>query len=81
MAYAPNRSCNGDLFEGSTDGGYKKYAPHRGGFVETASAHVRRDMSGVWHGFNDKPEKASPCGMMVPDGHFVNVTPKDVENV
>lgn len=81
MAYAPARSCNAALHEGMTDSSYKKYAPNRGGFPEPTSASVRRDMSGVWHGFSEKQPKALPDGTVHSTPNYVDVTPMDTENV
>jgi hypothetical protein len=81
MAYPALRSCNDGLREGSTDSVYKKYAQDRGGFVELATAEVRRQMSGLWHGFNEISPKASPCGGMITTKYDTDITPEDMENV
>lgn len=81
MAYAQPRSCNASLHEGMTDGGWKKYAANRGGFTEPTSANVRKDMSGVWHGFHEKQPKVLPDGRVYPTPNYVDVTPMDPENV
>jgi hypothetical protein len=81
MAYPQFRSCNADLKEGITDGVWKKAAPDRGGEVEGTFAPVRKDMSGVWHGFNEKQPKIDQFGRSVSTGHYFDVTPMDSENV
>lgn len=41
MSYAPERSRNGALTDGMTDGTYKKLVRDRGGFVETTTEESR----------------------------------------
>lgn len=81
MAYAPSRSCRQDLHAGMTDGTYKKWAPNRGGAVEDTTAAVRRQMSGVWHGFNDSPMKVLPDGRQDHPPYYLDISPIDRENV
>jgi hypothetical protein len=82
MAYAPVRSCNASLHEGMTDSSYKKFAQDRGGFVEGITAAVRSDMSGLWHGFNERQHKALPDGTVsVATPDFAHISPLDMENV
>lgn len=81
MAYPQFRSCNGDLKEGMTDGTYKKAAINRGGVVEDTYVPFRKDMSGVWHGMNEKQPKVLPDGRVISTGHYADVTPMDKENV
>lgn len=81
MAITVYRSCNADLFEGMTDGGWKKYAMHRGGYVEGDTAGVRRNMSGVWHGFHEAQNKWLPDGRPCITQNYLDVSPMDLENV
>jgi hypothetical protein len=81
MAYAPNRSCTADLHRGMVDGSYKFAAPNRGGVVESTFVPVRKDMSGVWHGYHEIPSKVLPDGRSVSTIDYFDVTPQDKENV
>lgn len=81
MAYPTARSCVTNMKMGATDGGWKKYAPHRGGIVEDTTAPYRRHMSGVWHGFNESRTMCLPDGREFVNPDFDSVTPEDVENV
>lgn len=62
MAYAPQRSMNGELAEGMTEGTYKRHNPNRGGFVEHTTAEVRRDLSPINYSINETPYKVPPDG-------------------
>jgi hypothetical protein len=81
MAYPVHRSCVRDLHAGMTDGAYKKAAPNRGGVVEDTTFHVRRQMSGVWHGFNDIQMKVLPDGRTDHPPYYTDVRAQDMENV
>lgn len=81
MAYAQPRSCNMSLKEGYFDGGFKHYRPNTAGKIEDCTAGIRRQMSGVWHGFNELEVKYMPDGTPVKTPYFVSVTPQDDENV
>lgn len=81
MAYPQLRSCNDCLKDGILDGGWKHYRPNTGGIVEDTTAQIRRDMSGVWHGFRESHIKILPDGRPYISKNFVDVTPQDVENV
>jgi hypothetical protein len=75
MAYPEFRSCNDDLKRGMVDGTYKFARPDTGGVVETMTAEVRRDMDGIWHGFNETAEKILPDGRKVKTIDYQDVTP------
>lgn len=81
MAYPTHRSARRDLHAGMTDGTYKKAAPNRGGVVEPTFTHARRQMSGVWHGFNETPVKVLSDGIEDHPPYYFDVTPIDDENV
>lgn len=81
MAYPKLRSMGADWREGATDGGYKKYAPNRGGVVEPTTANIRSRMSGVWHGFHEDATKVLPDGTTCTTPNYHDVTPYDEENV
>lgn len=82
MAYAPNRSCNADLWAGMTDGAFKKAASNRGGLVEDYTCDARSQMSGVWHGFHELAQKSLADGRKVSTPYTqTSVAPEDVENV
>ena len=83
MAYPQARSCNTALHLGSTDGTYKAYAMNRGGMV-VEDGHtdvVRKQMSGVWHGFHEAPTRVCPDGRTFTSPYYVDMTPEDPENV
>lgn len=76
MAYAINQyGCNRNMHAGMTDGTYKKAAPNRGGVVEPTFAAVRREMCGIWHGFNEIQEKVLPDGRTDNPPYYFNVAP------
>lgn len=89
MTTAPARSCNKDLWAGMTDGSHKKGAPNRGGgFLDTSgdiehtTCAFRREMSGLWHGFNEEPMKTLPSGRVVVTPYTMSmVIAEDMENV
>lgn len=60
MAYPTLRSMNADLWEGATDGRYKKIVMDRGGVVDPLTHHMRDEMDDVWHGFHEKKVKDVP---------------------
>ena len=62
------RSLNGDLHEGSTDGKYYKLAPNRGGHVETNNALDRAHLATALYGTvtQEMSPKAGPGGHVVP---------------
>lgn len=69
------------MHAGATDGAYKKAAPNRGGVVEPLTAEYRKQMSGVWHGFNELSTKMLPDGRSGHPPYYQDVTPQDRENV
>ena len=81
MAYPQHRSCVQDLHAGMTDGAYKRAAPNRGGVVEDTTYSVRRQMAGIWHGFNDTDMKVLPDGRVDHPPYYANVASDDMENV
>jgi hypothetical protein len=70
MATNQDRSLNGDLSEGMTDGAYKKIATReRGGQVEMTTAVARKGMDNPnplanWYGEVEKPVKVRPDGLI-----------------
>lgn len=74
--YAPARSYREELFEGATDGAYKKAVMNRGGFPEACFAPVRRRMAGVWHGFNEVQPKVLPDGRIVETQNYLSIRPE-----
>jgi len=77
MAYPGHRSCNSDMRAGMTDGSYKKAAPNRGGVVESTTFEIRRQMCGIWHGFNDTPMKVLPDGRTDHPPYYADVASED----
>lgn len=66
MAYpTPTRSLNGDLFEGMTDGKYKKLRMNRGGTCEELTYQERRPLNDIWYGIHEIAEKVLPDGRIV----------------
>ena len=63
------------------DGAYKQAAPNRGGVVEDTTFKVRRQMSGVWHGYNEIQEKVLPDGRTATTPYYTDVASNDMENV
>lgn len=76
MAYTAYRGYRADLFEGMTDGAYKKYAMNRGGIVEPCTAPARRQMAGVWHGFNEVQPKVLADGRYADTPNYLSVRPE-----
>jgi hypothetical protein len=62
MAYAPQRSMNGSLNDGMTDGTYKKLNRDRGGFVETTTQDARADLYPTNFGYIESGYKEQPDG-------------------
>lgn len=62
MAYAQQRSMNGSLADGMTDGTYKKLNLGRGGFVETTTEETRADLSPINFGHIETGYKEQPDG-------------------
>lgn len=75
MTYANFRSCNDDLHRGMVDGTYKFGRPDAGGVVDPMTAEVRKQMDGIWHGFNETPEKVLPDGRKVRTIDYMDVSP------
>lgn len=73
MAYAPPRSMNANLSEGSTDGKYKKIVRDRGGVVEPGTYEARDDLDDLWYGIHEKKVKVAPDGLL-------HATPDYVQN-
>lgn len=71
MAYAPSRSMNNELSEGSTDGKYKKIVNNRGGVVEPNTYESRSDLNDNWFGIHEKPVKVTPDGLLHATPYFV----------
>lgn len=65
MAYPKPRNLNADLELGTVDGKYKLARPNAGGVVEDTTAQYRREMCGIWHGFNEARTKILPDGRAV----------------
>lgn len=62
MAYAPERSRNGSLKNGMTDGTYKKINPDRGGFVERTTELARQALNADTYAYQEYPAKEQPDG-------------------
>ena len=71
MATAPARSMNSDLFEGMTDGKYKKVVRGRGGFVEPTTYQERRDLFDRWYGIHEAANKTLGDGRVVVTEEYV----------
>lgn len=52
-----SRDMVANLAEGATDGSYKKVVRDRGGVVESTTYEERQDLSDVWFGIHESPEK------------------------
>lgn len=72
MAYPQFRSCNADLKEGMTDGGFKK-ANMNWCTEDMLTAQIRKQMAGVWHGFNETNPKITPDGRSVSTLHYYDI--------
>jgi hypothetical protein len=77
--YAKPRSCNMELLEGMTDGTFKR-ANMNWCNASPETVAVRKQMSGVWHGFNEISSKMTPDARTTSAG-YADVTPADKENV
>ncbi len=68
---------------GMTDGTYKAAAINRGGAVveQGHTDDVRKQMSGVWHGFGEARDRITPDGRVFTSPYYADVTPQDNENV
>lgn len=63
MSYAPNRSRNGSLTDGMTDGGpYKKLIRDRGGMVEDTTTEARDMLSRDTISYQETSLKQQPDG-------------------
>lgn len=62
MSHAPERSRNGSLKNGMTDGSYKKLNPDRGGFVETTTQDARANLNPTTYGYQEDMYKVEPDG-------------------
>lgn len=71
MGYAPARSMNNSLSEGSTDGKYKKIVANRDGVVDPATYENRADLDDNWYGIHEKRVKVAPDGLMHATPTFV----------
>jgi hypothetical protein len=60
MAYAPNRSANRELEQGSIDGKYKQVIKDRGGVPEQATWYQRDDLSCIYYGIHEAPVMDTP---------------------
>lgn len=65
MAYPAARSLNGDLFEGMTDGKYKKIRMNRGGPAGDDTYRDRSDLNDWWYGIHEAREKVLPDARIV----------------
>lgn len=74
MAYAPSRSMNNSLSEGSTDGKYKKIVRDRDN-AEIATYEDRADLNDVWYGIHEKKIKVTPDGLLHATPNFVPTPP------
>jgi hypothetical protein len=63
MAYAPARSCNGELARGMTDGSYKEVIKDRGGQPEAATYEHRKQLSVADYGIVELDVKTCPDGV------------------
>lgn len=83
MAYAKPRSCRTEMLLGTTDGTYKAFAANRGGsdIEEDHLLEVRRQMSGLWHGFSEASNRIDPTGNVFVSPYHKDVAPMDGENV
>lgn len=70
MAYAPSRSMNGSLSEGSTDGTYKKIVRDREN-AEPLTYETRADLNDNWYGIHEKKVKVTPDGLLHATPNFV----------
>ena len=71
MSYAPSRSMNNALSEGSTDGKYKKVITDRDGFVDVATYENRADLNDNWYGIHEKKVKVTPDGLLHATPNYV----------
>lgn len=62
MAHAPERTRNGSLADGMTDGTYKKRVRDRGGFVETTALEAREMLNLDTFGPPETGNKQMPDG-------------------
>lgn len=83
MAYPELRSCVTAMLVGTTDGTYKAYAMNRGGsqVEDDHTLLVRKQMSGLWHGFHEADERVAPTGQRFKSPFYQDVCPVDEENV
>jgi hypothetical protein len=63
MAYAPSRSCNGELNQGMTDGTYKQINRDRGGVIDPATYAARDELDDTWFGIHEVMVKDLPDGL------------------
>lgn len=63
MAYAPARSCNGELELGMVEGSYRLVNRDRGGVVEPTTYAARRDLHDAFHGIHEAPVMETPDGL------------------
>lgn len=68
----PVRSVNAELFEGSTDGKYKKVIQNRGGLIDLFSAVDKAGLDDQWYGIHEKKIKVGPSGRMGQTPNYVN---------
>lgn len=71
MAYAPSRSMNAELNEGSTDGKYKKVINDRGGSVDPATYRSRIDLYDRHYGIHEEQVKLRGDGKPVHTPNFI----------
>lgn len=62
MSYAPNRSRNGSLADGMTDGTYKKLVRNRGGYVEDTTREAREMLNPDTVAYQETGYKQQPDG-------------------
>jgi hypothetical protein len=68
MAYPPTRSCNGELFEGMTDGSYKKEVPAVSRmFADPANLARYQGLDTEFYGrLRENPDHRLPDGRTIP---------------
>lgn len=64
MSYAPTRSMNGELSEGSTDGKYKKVRPDTSNLTADKTYQSRADLDDRYYGIHEKQVKVAPDGLL-----------------
>lgn len=76
-AASPMRKLNSEMYEGLTDGKYKKVVRDRGGYVEDCTYESRRDLDDLYFGIHEDPTKVLPDGRIVHTPDYID-TPSAV---